>query len=91
MFDNDETIQKYIRAGKARLAQGDALVKEDVKRAWVVAQGDDAKPVDFLIFTVGKLHHFFFVPLFDLTRTARQAGYPISNSLKGSWSHLPIS
>ena len=68
MFDNDETIQKYVRSGKARLVQGDALVKADVKRAWGAAQGDDQKPVDFLIFTVGKLHHFPLAPFFDLTR-----------------------
>ena len=71
MFDNDEIIRKYVRAGKARLVQGDALVKGDVKRVWTAAQGDDNKPVDFLVFTVGefKLHHFSFAPLFDLTRT----------------------
>lgn len=91
MFDNNETIQKYVRAGKARLVQGDALVKEDVKRVWVAAQGDDAKPIDFLIFTVGNPRHFFLIPLFDLTDTARQVGYPISNLPKASWCHLPIS
>jgi len=58
VFDNDETIQKYVRAGKARLVQGDALVKDDVKRAWTAAQGDDNKPVDFLVFTVGGIPHF---------------------------------
>lgn len=62
VFDNDETIQKYVRSGKARLVQGDALVKTDVKRVWHAAQGDDHKPVDFLIFTVGKLHHFPLLP-----------------------------
>lgn len=56
MFDGDEAIQKYVTAGKARLVQGDALVKEDVERAWAAAQGDDGKPVDFLVFTVGKSH-----------------------------------
>lgn len=84
MFDNDETVQKYIRAGKARLVQGDALVKDDVKRAWTAAQGDDNKPVDFLVFTVGELHHLSLASLFDLTRTARQAGHPISSSPKAS-------
>ena len=84
MFDNDETVQKYIRAGKARLVQGDALVKDDVKGAWTAAQGDDGKPVDFLVFTVGKLHHFSPAPFLDLTRTARQAGHPIFSSPKAS-------
>jgi hypothetical protein len=58
VFDNDETIQNYVRAGKGRLVQGDALVKDDVKRGWTAAQGDDNKSVDFLVFTVGKLHYF---------------------------------
>ncbi|KAF8125963.1 hypothetical protein EV363DRAFT_601945 [Boletus edulis] len=58
VFENDETIQQYVRAGKARLVHGDALVKEDVKRAWTVAQGDDDKPVDFLVSTVGGTPHF---------------------------------
>jgi hypothetical protein len=54
VFDSDETIQKYVRTGKARLIQGDALVKDDVKRAWAeAAKGDDDRPVEFLIFTVG--------------------------------------
>ncbi|KAG9313326.1 hypothetical protein JVU11DRAFT_5631 [Chiua virens] len=58
VFDNDEAIQEYVRGGKARLVQGDALVKEDVKRAWATAQGDDGKPIDFLVFTVGGTPHF---------------------------------
>ncbi|KIJ59180.1 hypothetical protein HYDPIDRAFT_101173 [Hydnomerulius pinastri MD-312] len=59
VFDNDESIQKYIRSGKARLIQGDALVKDDVKRAWAeAAKGDDDKPVDTLLFTVGGTPHF---------------------------------
>ncbi|KAH0826898.1 hypothetical protein J3R83DRAFT_4489 [Lanmaoa asiatica] len=62
VFSNDETIQNYVRAGKARLIQGDALVKGDVKRAWTAAQGDDGEPVDFLVFTVGG------TPRFELTK-----------------------
>lgn len=84
MFDNDETIQNYVRSGKARLVQGDALVKEDVKRAWTAAQGNDDKPVDFLLFTVGKLHRFSLAPLFDLTSTTLQAEQSTLNSRKGS-------
>jgi hypothetical protein len=54
VFDQDETIQSYAKKGKARLIQGDALVKDDVSRAWSEAeQGDDNRPVDFLLFTVG--------------------------------------
>ncbi|KAG2136063.1 hypothetical protein DEU56DRAFT_806380 [Suillus clintonianus] len=63
VFDQDDTIQNYIKEGKARLIQGDALVKSDVRRAWSEAQhqqGDDsdAKPVNFLIFTVGGIPQF---------------------------------
>lgn len=91
MFDNDETVQKYVRAGKARLVQGDAFVKEDVARAWTAAQGDNGKPVDFLVFTVGKLQGFSLAPLLDLTRIARQAEDPVSNSPKVLCFYLPIS
>lgn len=54
-FDNDETIQRYIEKGKARLVKGDVLIKDDVQRAWdEAAKGDDNKPVDLLVFSVGK-------------------------------------
>jgi hypothetical protein len=62
VFEQDDTIQNYIKEGKARLIQGDALVKNDVRRAWSEAQVDDTRPVDFLIFTVGG------VPQFSLTK-----------------------
>ncbi|KAG1812909.1 uncharacterized protein BJ212DRAFT_1368916 [Suillus subaureus] len=58
VFDQDDTIQNYIKEGKARLIQGDALVKNDVRRAWPEARVDDTRPVDFLIFTVGGPPHF---------------------------------
>lgn len=55
VFDKDETVQGYVRSGKARLVQGDALVKEDVQRAWTEARrGGDDTTVDFLLFTVGE-------------------------------------
>lgn len=58
VFEQDKTIQTYVKEGKARLIQGDALVKNDVRRAWSEAQADDTRPVDFLIFTVGGTPHF---------------------------------
>ncbi|KIK34527.1 hypothetical protein CY34DRAFT_97833 [Suillus luteus UH-Slu-Lm8-n1] len=58
VFDQDETIQQYIKEGKAHLVQGDALVKSDVSRAWSEAQHQDGRPADFLIFTVGGIPHF---------------------------------
>ncbi|KAH7889267.1 hypothetical protein F5I97DRAFT_1842986 [Phlebopus sp. FC_14] len=56
VFDDDETIKKYVQKGKARLVQGDALVKADVQRAWDEAakgEGEENRSVDLLIFTVG--------------------------------------
>jgi hypothetical protein len=50
-FDQDETVQRYIKSGKARLVKGDGLVQEDVKRAWEDSGKD--KPVDTVLFTVG--------------------------------------
>lgn len=55
-FDANATIQKYIKGGQARLIKGDALIKDDVKRAWTeAAKGDGDQRVDVLLFTVGML------------------------------------
>ncbi|EPQ57830.1 hypothetical protein GLOTRDRAFT_36291 [Gloeophyllum trabeum ATCC 11539] len=68
VFDNDEKIQGYIASGKARLVKGDALVKEDVRRAWEVAgQGEREGQVDFLLFTVGGTPHFSLTKGFLIT------------------------
>ncbi|KAG2133675.1 uncharacterized protein EDB93DRAFT_862640 [Suillus bovinus] len=70
VFDQDETIQHYIKEGKARLIQGDALVKDDVRRAWSEAQHqqeDNTRPVDFLIFTVGGTPQFSLTKGFTMT------------------------
>lgn len=70
-FANDQAIQTFVTSGKARLVQGDALVKEDVQRAWTEAgKGDDNRPVDLLVFTVGG------TPQFKLTQ-----GFVISPNL----------
>ncbi|KAF7976767.1 hypothetical protein HWV62_5768 [Athelia sp. TMB] len=62
-FDTDETIQKYVKSGKARLIKGDALVKTDVVRSWAeAAQGEGEQRVDVLLFTVGT------IPSFSLTK-----------------------
>jgi hypothetical protein len=50
-FETDETIQKYVKEGKARLVKGDGLVKNEVKHGWDEAH--EVGPVDLLIFTVG--------------------------------------
>ena len=52
VFDSDTVIQKYVESGHARLLKGDALVAEDVQRAWDEAAKD--RPVDVLLFTVGE-------------------------------------
>ncbi|KAG1722071.1 hypothetical protein EDB19DRAFT_1646043 [Suillus lakei] len=73
VFDQDDTIQHYVKGGKARLIKGDALVKSDVSRAWSEAQHqqeDDSvtRPVDFLIFTVGgTAGHFSLTKGFVIT------------------------
>ena len=54
-FDTDETIQSYVRSGKARLVKGDALNIGDVTRGWTEAQAaTDKQHVDFVLFTVGQ-------------------------------------
>ncbi|KAI6103401.1 amino acid permease-domain-containing protein [Pisolithus sp. B1] len=59
VFNDDAAIQPYVSSGKARLVKGNALVREDVERAWTeAAKGDDNRPVDFLIFTIGGTPRF---------------------------------
>lgn len=59
VFNDDAAIQRYVSSGKARLVKGNALVREDVERAWTeAAKGDDDRPVDFLVFTVGGTPRF---------------------------------
>jgi len=54
VFDSDNVIQKYVKSGHARLLKGDALIVEDVQRAWDEAAKD--RPVDVLLFTVGEFY-----------------------------------
>ncbi|EKM51721.1 uncharacterized protein PHACADRAFT_127548 [Phanerochaete carnosa HHB-10118-sp] len=63
VFDADETIQSYVKSGKARLVKGDALEIEDVARGWAEAQpASQTRLVDVLLFTVGgALHHFSII------------------------------
>lgn len=84
-FDADETIQKYIKAGKARLVKGDALVKADVAKAWgEAAQGDGEQRVDVLLFTVGA------IPKISLTKGAVQTPVNlVTQSLINALSTVP--
>ncbi|ESK96575.1 hypothetical protein Moror_6795 [Moniliophthora roreri MCA 2997] len=51
VFDQDQTISKYVASGKAHLIKGDALVQSDVNRGWQNAAKHGS--VDLLLFTVG--------------------------------------
>jgi len=61
-FDTDEDVQKYVKSGHARLVKGDALVEQDVRKAWTEATRD--KPVDLVLFSVG----FPGTPSFNLSK-----------------------
>jgi len=50
-FDDDQTIQKYVKSGHARLIKGDGLVLADVQNVWTAASSD--QPVDVVLFTIG--------------------------------------
>jgi hypothetical protein len=61
VFDNDQVIQPFVKSGKARLVKGDALVRDDCKKAWdEAAKGEpEGEGVDLLIFSVGRLSLVF--------------------------------
>ncbi|KAG8809089.1 hypothetical protein FRC17_003624 [Serendipita sp. 399] len=70
VFDQDETMQAYIKAGKVILVKGDGLVKSDVENAW--RKADEGSPVDLVLFTVGgalkfKMSRGFFIDTPNLT------------------------
>ena len=52
-FDQDETMQKYIKNGQARLIKGDTLKAETVKAGWEAALEAGNGSVDLALFTVG--------------------------------------
>ncbi|KAG6919715.1 hypothetical protein DXG01_002661 [Tephrocybe rancida] len=54
VFDNDATVQKFIKSNLAHLVQGDALIKDDVQHAWNSAAANvDTGIIDLLVFSVG--------------------------------------
>ncbi|KAJ7739839.1 hypothetical protein B0H16DRAFT_1664528 [Mycena metata] len=57
VFDEDETIQKFVKSGTARLSKGDGRKEEDMRRAW-----EEAGTVDAVVFTVGA------IPSFSITK-----------------------
>ncbi|RDB18811.1 hypothetical protein Hypma_014521 [Hypsizygus marmoreus] len=68
VFDNDEKIQSYVKSGKAFLIKGDALVKDDVQRAWTEAATHSTSGiVDLLLFTVGGTPKFRLTKGFVIT------------------------
>jgi len=52
-FDNDERMQPHVESGRAQLVLGDALVLDDVKRAWEKAT-DFGRVVDYVVFSIGE-------------------------------------
>ena len=54
-FDDDQSIQKHVKSGKARLIKDDGLVLADVMNVWAAASLD--RSVDVVIFTVGFNEH----------------------------------
>jgi hypothetical protein len=50
-FDDDQSIQRYVKSGNARLIKGDGLVLADVQNVWAAASAD--QPVDVVLFTIG--------------------------------------
>lgn len=53
-FEGNETIQTFVRDGKAILVAGDALNKKDVAKGWETAQeASPAGKIDLVLFTVG--------------------------------------
>lgn len=46
-------MRPHLESGEAELVQGDALVVDDVKRAWGKAT-DSGRVVDYVLFTLGK-------------------------------------
>ncbi|KAG8902305.1 hypothetical protein FRB99_004644 [Tulasnella sp. 403] len=52
VFDNDDTMKSFIASGQVQLIKGDALVEDDMRRAWAEASSVDA-PVDLVLFSVG--------------------------------------
>lgn len=53
-FDEDQTMQEYIKKGKVTIFKGDALSKQDVENAWKGA--NENSKVDLVLFTVGEFH-----------------------------------
>lgn len=85
VFDSDSQVQPYLKSGRAHLVKADALVQDDVQRAWAAAAANsESGVVDILLFTVGG------TPKFHLTK-----GFVISppnlvtQSLLNALSTLP--
>ncbi|CAE7106082.1 unnamed protein product [Rhizoctonia solani] len=58
-MESEPSISEHIRNGLAKLVRGDALVREDVQKAWDVANSDG--PVDLIFFGIGGDPSFSFV------------------------------
>ncbi|KAK7005811.1 NAD(P)-bd-dom domain-containing protein [Favolaschia claudopus] len=54
-FDEDATIQRFIKSGHVRLVKGDASIEADTQRAWEAA-GPQVDAVTFSVGTYPKFH-----------------------------------
>ncbi|KAG6867891.1 hypothetical protein C0993_009774 [Termitomyces sp. T159_Od127] len=79
IFDHDTKIQTALDSGQARLVQGDALVKEDIQRAWTsaIAHGKSGSCLLNSLTTLPNLQtRIVIITSVGLTRTSH-AGLPL--------------
>ncbi|KAI0636389.1 hypothetical protein C8Q77DRAFT_498323 [Trametes polyzona] len=66
-FDNDATIQTYIKQGKVFLVKGDGLNLDDQKKGWETALENGDGTIDVVLFTIGGVPNFHLTKGFVLT------------------------
>ncbi|KAG5651873.1 hypothetical protein H0H81_007093 [Sphagnurus paluster] len=68
VFDEEKNIQECVKSKKAFLVKGDAMIQEDVKRAWdTAAKAVPSGNIDLLVITVGGILKFNFPKGFTIT------------------------
>ncbi|KAG8858385.1 hypothetical protein FRB96_005270 [Tulasnella sp. 330] len=65
VFDANEAMKPFIDSGVAEIVQGDALVADDLTRAW--AQATVGGPVDVVLFTLGSTQASFSISSLSFT------------------------
>jgi hypothetical protein len=74
-------VQGYVKSGKARLVKGNALVKDDVKRAWEESGRD--RSVDTVVFSIGKTTNALLIkrqPLLTLIKAPAAANFTLQRA-----------